>query len=207
MTKIILVRHGHVEGIQPPRFRGREDLPLTERGNAQARALARRIESKWRVEKIYTSPLSRCIATAGSIASVCGIEAQSMEQLIDIDYGTWQMKSYEEMAAAEPALYAIWFDAPQLMRFPAGESLQELVSRSANALRLVLERHRDWTVVLVSHDSINRALLMQLADLPLSSYWRLAQGPCCINEIDIEDSRILIRRINDTSHLDDIQSP
>ena len=50
MTKIILVRHGHVEG--PPRFRGREDLPLTERGNAQARALARRIESKWRVKKI-----------------------------------------------------------------------------------------------------------------------------------------------------------
>ena len=92
------------------------------------------------------------------------------------------------------------------MRFPGGDSLQELVSRSADALRLVLERHRDGIVVLVSHDSINRALLLQLADLPLSSYWRLAQDPCCINEIDIEDSRSLIRRINDTSHLDDVPS-
>ncbi|WP_422275033.1 hypothetical protein [Bradyrhizobium sp.] len=45
-----------------------------------------------------------------------------------------------------------------------------------------------------------------MADLPLSSYWRLAQGPCCINEIDVEDGRILIRRINETSHLADIKS-
>ena len=67
MTKIILVRHGHVEGIHPPRFRGREDLPLTERGNAEARAVARRIESKWQPEKIYTSPLSRCVATGGAM--------------------------------------------------------------------------------------------------------------------------------------------
>ena len=58
-----------------------------------------------------------------------------------------------------------------------------------------------------SHDSINRALLLQLADLPLSSYWRLAQDPCCINEIDVDDGRILIRRINNTSHLDDIELP
>jgi len=207
LTKIVLVRHGHVEGIHPPRFRGREDLPLTKRGNVEARAVAQRIESEWRPKKVYTSPLSRCIATGGAIANACGIEAQSIEQLKDMNYGTWQMKSYEEMATAEPKLYATWFAAPHLMRFPGGDSLQELVSRSADALRLVLERHRDGTVVLVSHDSINRALLLQLADLPLSSYWRLAQDPCCINEIDVDDGRILIRRINNTSHLDDIESP
>ena len=207
MTKIVLVRHGHVEGIHPPRFRGREDLPLTKRGNVEARAVAQRIGSEWRPKKVYTSPLSRCIATGGAIANACGIEAQSIEQLKDMNYGTWQMKSYEEMATAEPKLYATWFAAPHLMRFPGGDSLQELVSRSADALRLVLERHRDGTVVLVSHDSINRALLLQLADLPLSSYWRLAQDPCCINEIDVDDGRIPIRRINDTSHLDDIESP
>ena len=207
MTKIVLVRHGHVEGIHPPRFRGCEDLPLTKRGNVEARAVAQRIESEWRPEKVYTSPLSRCIATGGAIANARDIEAQSIEQLKDMNYGTWQMKSYEEMATAEPKLYATWFAAPHLMRFPGGDSLQELVSRSADALRLVLERHRDGTVVLVSHDSINRALLLQLADLPLSSYWRLAQDPCCINEIDVDDGRILIRRINNTSHLDDIESP
>jgi len=40
MTKILLTRHGHVEGITPERFRGRQQLALTERGRAEARALA-----------------------------------------------------------------------------------------------------------------------------------------------------------------------
>lgn len=202
MTKILLVRHGHVEGIRPARFRGREDLPLTTRGNAEALAVARRIASKWQPERVYTSPLSRCVATAAAIAKACGVEAQSIDQLNDIDYGTWRMKSHDEMAAADPALSSAWFNTPHLFRFPAGESLQDLVARSADAVRLALELYPRGTVVLVSHDSVNRALLLQLADLPLSSYWRLAQAPCCINEIDVADHQVRILAINETSHLD-----
>jgi hypothetical protein len=47
MTKVILTRHGHVEGISPERFRGRTDLPLTELGQAQAKAVATRIARAW----------------------------------------------------------------------------------------------------------------------------------------------------------------
>lgn len=202
MTKILLIRHGHVEGIHPARFRGREDLPLTKRGRAEALAVAHRIASKWQPARVYTRPLSRCVETGAAIAKACNIEAQSIDQLNDIDYGTWRMRSHEDMATAEPTLYATWFAAPHLMRFPDGDSLQELVSRSADALRLVHERHPDQTIVLVSHDSVIRALLVQLADLPLSSYWRLTQTPCCINEIDVAGTQIQIRGINDASHLD-----
>ena len=205
MTKILLVRHGHVEGIRPARFRGREDLPLTERGRAEALAVAQRIASKWRPERIYTSPLSRCIATGDAIAKACGVEAQSIEELNDIDYGTWRMKSYDEMALAEPELSSAWFNTPHLMRFPGGESLQDLLARSADAVRLVRNSHPDRTIVLVSHDSVNRALLLQLADLPLSSYWRLAQTPCCINEIEIANNQVRILAINETSHLDGLE--
>src|SRR5215831_382904 len=202
MTKILLVRHGHVEGIRPACFRGREDLSLTERGRAEALAVAQRIASKWRPERVYTSPLRRCIVTGAAIAQACGIEAQSIEQLNDIDYGTWRMKSHEEMAMAEPGLSTAWFNTPHLMRFPRGDSLQDLIARSADAVRLVLDAHPNRTVVLVSHDSVNRALLLQLADLPLSSYWRLAQTPCCINEIEIADKQVRILATNKTSHLD-----
>jgi broad specificity phosphatase PhoE len=61
------------------------------------------------------------------------------------------------------------------MRFPEGESLHELVARGADALRLVVKHHSDDTMVLVGHDSVNRAMLLQLLDQPLSAYWRLAQ--------------------------------
>jgi probable phosphoglycerate mutase len=46
VTKILLVRHGHVEGITPERFRGRADLPLTSLGQAEAQAVAKRIAAR-----------------------------------------------------------------------------------------------------------------------------------------------------------------
>ena len=88
------------------------------------------------------------------------------------------------------------------MRCPGGDSLQDLVARASDALRFVLERHAGDTVVLVGHDSVNRALLLQLLDQPLSAYWRLAQSPCCINEIDVTDGRVQVLRANETQHLD-----
>jgi probable phosphoglycerate mutase len=202
MTRIVLVRHGDVEGISPPRFRGRADLALTERGECQAQAVARRIAGAWTPGAIYTSPARRCTATAAPIAQACGQQLRVLDQLDDIDYGAWQFRSYAEMQAEQPALFAAWFAVPHLIRFPGGESLQDLVARTANALRLIIERHANETVVAVAHDSANRALLLQLLDQPLSSYWRLAQHPCCINEIEIGDGRVRVERINETAHLD-----
>ena len=204
MTKILLVRHGHVEGIKPERFRGRSELPLTHRGVSEAQAVARRIASAWRPVKIYTSPMQRCIETGHAIAKACGVESQAIAELNDIDYGAWQSRSYEEIEKTEPQLFAAWFATPHLVRFPGGESLQDMVARTADALRFVLNRHVEDTVVMVGHTSVNRALLVQLVDQPLSAYWRLAQAPCCINEIDVVDGRVTVVRINETQHLDDL---
>jgi broad specificity phosphatase PhoE len=201
MTKILLVRHGHVEGISPERFRGRQPLSLTERGRVEADALARRIASGWQPRRVYTSPMGRCVATGAAIAQACGIPAEICDDLNDIDYGAWQFRTYAEVEAQQPKLFATWLATPHLVRFPGGESLQDLVARSADALRLVLARHPDETVVLVGHDSVNRALLLQVLDQPISSYWRLAQEPCCINEIEVVDGQVRVLRINETHHL------
>lgn len=206
MTKILLIRHGHVEGIDPERFRGRADLPLTARGAVQARAAAKRIASAWQPLKVYTSPMRRCVETGDAIAKACDVETQVIDHLSDIDYGAWQSRRYDEMNEADPRLFAAWFATPHLVRFPNGESLQDLVARSADALRFVLDRHVDDTVVLVGHDSVNRALLLQLLDQPLSAYWRLAQDPCCINEIDALGGRVQVIRTNETRHLDGLRA-
>jgi probable phosphoglycerate mutase len=204
LTKILLVRHGDVEGIKPERFRGRAELPLTNRGLSEAQAVARRIASAWRPVKVYTSPMQRCIETGHAIATACGVGSQTIDELNDIDYGAWQSRSYEEMQEADPQRFAAWFATPHLVRFPNGESLQDMVARTADALRLVLDRHVEDTVVLVGHTSVNRALLVQLVDQPLSAFWRLGQAPCCINEIDVVGGRISVVRINETQHLDNL---
>ena len=201
MTKILLTRHGHVEGIVPERFRGRAELALTKKGVAEAEALAARIARAWKPVVVYTSALQRCVVTGTIIANVCGAKAIPLEGLMDIDYGAWQMRTHDEIKAEAPKAYRLWRATPQRMRFPDGESLQDLVARTADVVRLVLERHPTDTVVMVGHDSVNRAILVQFLDQPLSAYWRLIQDPCTLNEVDVEGDDIRVQRINDTSHL------
>lgn len=205
MTKIILVRHGHVEGIDPPRFRGRIDLPLTALGKRQAARTASRIGKMWKPTTVYTSPMGRCVATGRAICEAVGTRSQVLHDLNDLDYGAWRWRTYEDVRSESAELFALWFAAPHLVRIPNGDSLQDLVARVSNALRFVLERHAGETVVMVGHDSVNRALLLQLLDQPLAAFWRLAQEPCAISEIDIAGAQICVRRINETSHLEELQ--
>jgi len=202
VTKLLLTRHGHVEGIKPARFRGRAELALTPTGLGQAAALAKRIAAQWKPAAIYTSSLQRCVLTGAKIGEAVGVKASVLDGLVDLDYGAWQMRTHDEIRAEAPEAFRLWHVAPHLTRFPGGESLQDVMARTSDALRTVLARHRDQTVVMVGHDSVNRVLLMQLLDQPLAAYWKLAQDPCTLNEVDIDGDRIVVRRVNDTSHLD-----
>jgi broad specificity phosphatase PhoE len=201
VTKLLLTRHGHVEGIKPARFRGRAELALTSTGLAQAAALAQRIARQWKPVAIYTSGLQRCVVTGARIGEAVGVKAVVLDRLMDLDYGAWQMRTHDEVKAEAPEAFRLWHAAPHLVRFPKGESLQDLMARTADALRTVLAHHAGQTVVMVGHDSVNRALLLQLLDQPLSAYWKIAQDPCCLNEVDIDGADVVIRRVNDTSHL------
>jgi broad specificity phosphatase PhoE len=202
MTTILLVRHGHVEGIKPERFRGRADLALTETGRRQAGLLARRIASQWAPGSIYTSPLRRCLATGAAVAEACGVPSEPLSGLNDLDYGAWQSRTHDDTRAKDPDFFETWFTTPHLIRFPEGESLQDVATRTASVLRFVLSRNAAETLVLVGHDSVNRVMLTQILDMPLSAYWRFTQSPCCINEIEVTGSSFHLRRMNDTAHLD-----
>jgi len=201
VTRIILVRHGHVEGIAPERFRGRRDLELSELGARQARATAQSIARQWQPQLIYSSPLKRCTHTAEPIAAACRIPSIVLQDLNDVHYGDWEWRTYDEMRAQSPAVFERWLKAPHLVRFPNGDSLQDLVARVANVLRLVLERHQHQTIVVVSHSSTNRALLLQMLDQPLSAYWHLGQDPCSVSEIEVLEYGATVHRLNETHHL------
>jgi len=201
VSKILIVRHGHVEGISPERFRGRQDVPLSGLGHRQAGAVAARIVDEWQPVAIYTSPLIRCIKTGLAVSKACGVSAEALASLNDLDYGGWQWKTHEAVRARWPEEFAMWFRSPQSVRFPGGESLDELGVRIAQVSGELLFRHPMDTIVIVGHDSTNRTLLLQWLGLPLSAYWRLAQDPCGLSEVDVSEGEIRIRRINETHYL------
>lgn len=203
-TTLILARHGHVEGIHPERFRGRMEVPLSAKGERQAAALAAAIATNFKPTAIYTSTLGRCIATGAQISQACAVPAQPRPELGDIDYGEWQWKTHDDVKAADADRYALWRSAPHLVRFPSGESLQDVAVRAADLLRFVLGSHAGESVVLVGHDSVNRVLLGHLLDLPAALYWRIAQDPCNLTLLEWTHDAAKLVRLNDVSHLDGI---
>jgi broad specificity phosphatase PhoE len=201
MTKILLVRHGHVEGISPERFRGRADLSLTAEGVRQAEATALRIRRTWKVSRLYSSPLSRCLATATPIGKLFGLTAIAMEGLSDIDYGDWQGLTPDEVRARWTDQLMLWYERPDWAVIPKGETLQELLCRATGVLREMIRQHPDETVAVVGHDSVNRVLLLHVLDLPLSRYWRIQQHPCAINEIDFVAGCFTVISLNQRDHI------
>ena len=89
------------------------------------------------------------------------------------------------------------------MRFPGGELLQDLVLRVGDALRLAAAEavEDDHVLVLVTHDSVGRAMLMQTLDQPLSAYRRVVISPCGITEIDAAGAHTQVLGVNATDHL------
>ena len=205
MTHILLVRHGNVEGIDPERFRGRADIPLTDLGQRQAVATAQRIAAQWRPTLIYTSPMGRCVTTAHAIAHSTGCAVKVMDQINDLDYGQWQWKTHVEVRAHSVVLFDRWFSTPELARFPGGESLQDLLGRTADALRLLIDDHPRETIVVVGHDSVNRALLMHALQQSPSTYWRLVQSPCGLSEIEIDHDHARVLRMNEIGHVESLE--
>jgi probable phosphoglycerate mutase len=201
MTTILLIRHGEVEGITPPRFRGREDLALTPKGVRQAEQVRDAISGRWVLNAVYCSPLSRCVRTADAIARPFNLDSVPHHGLIDTHYGAWQGLSVAEVAQRWPEELARWHTAPQTMRLPGGETLQEVQARATDALNAILHAHRHGVVAVVAHDSVNRVLLCHALGLPLGAYWTLSQSPCGISEVTFTDDRFTIHSLNETQHL------
>ena len=92
---ILLVRHGETEANRARLALGRADPPLTERGRAQADALASRLAGSGAV-RVLSSPLARARATADAIAGVLGLPVEEEPRLVEMDYGEWDVRSFSE---------------------------------------------------------------------------------------------------------------
>ena len=201
VTTILLIRHGEVAGITPPRFRGRDDLMLTPHGVRQAELARDAVAAGWVPNAVYCSPRTRCVRTADAIASAFQLDAQPHHGLNDINYGAWQGMAVTEVAQRWPEELSCWHTAPHTMRPPGGESLQEVQARAVDALHTIVHAHRRGIVVLVSHDSVIRVLLGHAFGLSLGGYWSLSPSPCGISEITFVDDHFTILSINQTQHL------
>ncbi len=202
--ELILVRHGETEYNRADVFRGRVDLALNERGQAQARAAAGYLSGE-DFEAFYSSPLQRSMQTAEAIAEPHGGEVHPNEYFIDVDYGQWSGKNIAEIRDDWPREFAIWSDNPEMATFPGGEAVKEVRERLYEGLEM-LSREHGGTIMLVGHKLINRIMLCIVLGLPTSGIWRVDQTNGAINLISRGERGWVLRRMNDISHLSGLES-
>jgi broad specificity phosphatase PhoE len=154
-----LLRHGETAG--GTRYRGRTDDPLTPEGWQQMRTATARGE--W--DRIVTSPLQRCRAFAAELAATRGIDLEVDPRLQEMDFGSWEGRTAEELMAEDrDALLRFWAD-PVAHPPPGGETLAALSLRVLDAWADLASGGRGARVLVVSHGGPIRVILGHLSGI------------------------------------------
>jgi broad specificity phosphatase PhoE len=120
-------------------------------------------------------------------------------------FGVWEGMTRAEVAASFPELCRLWWETPQLMEIPGGETLPRVRDRVATGLEKLRALHEGETVVLVTHGVIIRLLVLDALGLAPDRLWSLEASPAGITELEYERDWATIHRMNTLVHLDGLQ--
>lgn len=204
MTRLLLVRHGETEWNSDAVYRGRADVPLSERGVEQAAALGARLAREG-VSRVLSSPLDRAFQTARAIGQACGLQVELCDDLTDIDCGEWQGLNDAMVRERYPDLRRMWLRAPHLVTLPGGESLDDVRGRASRVLDAV--EQAGGTIALVSHRVVNKVHICLLLGLDPSRFWEIRVDLAAVTVFDCEKGRRILVAHNDTCHLTREQHP
>jgi len=141
----VFLRHGESIGNAESRWQGQSDYALTERGRAQARALAERWKSEAaQFDLIISSPLVRAKETAEIVASTLGAKIELKAILLERDIGEMEGLTMEEVRKIPQPPYITPYDpiggegeGDWALFLRAGQALHDLVRRAPGSYLIV----------------------------------------------------------------------
>ena len=169
--KLYFIRHGESDANVKNVFSNRPPgAPLTEKGRAQAKALAVRLK-KENITAVYASTLLRARQTAQVLAEEIGVTVVIDDALREFDVGKYEGQAFEQGGLDEClAVIKAWLHSGELDRkIEGGESLSELIARLGPFLKNLQKSHQpDANIVLVGHGGLYGVALPPLhCNLPL----------------------------------------
>ena len=204
MGRIFLIRHGHPDWGDEPRYVGTSDLPLSDLGRRQARSLAGRLAGE-HLDAVYSTGLRRTDATAQALARDRGLRVQAVGELAELDFGEWEGLTSAEIQERWADVYAARGRDPAHVRPPGGENYADLAARALPAFHRLAREHADDAIALVAHQATNRVILADLLGLPLERARSIAQAPAGLNLIESHGQRLVVISVNDTCHAEALE--
>ncbi len=201
-TTLIVIRHGETVANRENIFRGRMDFPLNEVGYRQAELLAKEL-LQYKLDAIYSSPLSRAIDTAKPIAKYQSLHIELEDDLTNICLGEWEGVPHKEISEKFPSEYDLWRTEPEKLKIPGGESLADVQARSVSAIERLVQKYCGQTIAVVSHRAVIKPLIAGLIGLPAPYFWKIHMDNSSYSIIYHTDLRgYMIYMLNYNRHLD-----
>lgn len=194
LPTVYLVRHGETAWSKTGQHTGREDLPLTEEGERQARLLGERLRGL-DVAHIWSSPLLRARRTA-ELAGF-GDRFVTHDDLMEWDYGKYQGLTIEQIRTDRPD-WLVHRDG-----CPNGETPAEIERRADVVVRRI--RSMDGDVLIFAHGHLLRVLTARWLGLPGEASRMFLFGTAGLSILGFEHrhrNEPVIRLWNDRSHLE-----
>ena len=196
---LYLIRHGESTYNAERRIQGQSDVPLSELGQRQSRAVAEAMADV-PLDAIYSSPLQRAYAVARDIAARHGMPIRTDDRLKEISVGVFQdrLRSDLEVECADDL--ARWCSGEEDFAIPGGETRRQLADRGSAALRKIASNGHG-SVVVVAHGGLLVAALRRLVELP-QPLTPFSLRNCSITTVTVDgNGRFQLDRLDEVEHL------
>ena len=201
MTKIVFIRHGQTEWNITGRYQGQSDVPLSELGIEQAKKLAAQFPAP-DITAIYSSTLTRAMTTAKCVADRFGLTVEPRKELREINFGDWEGLTYDEITGTWPEALTDFFQRPDRLVIPHGESFPIVQERALGCIRELCEKHKGETIAVTAHGAILRTLLAHALHMDLRYLWTIRQFNTAVSIVCYhEDGTTSVELVNSTAHL------
>ena len=175
MTTIYLIRHAEAEGNLYRIAQGQANSSITDRGERQIQALARRF-ADIPIDAVYASDLYRTCATASAIYKPKGLPLHRRRDLREICVGVWEEKPWGEIARQDPAQLENFNHRLHLWHVEGAETPQAVQTRLLAAVRDIAAANDGKTAAVFSHGCAIRLLLAALQGIPLEELGKTPTG-------------------------------
>lgn len=202
MALLVLLRHGESQWNRENRFTGWVDVPLTEKGEAEAEAAGERLRGI-DFDVAYTSLLTRANETLRIV-----LEAIGQSNLVPVRDQALNERHYGDLQGLNKADTAERYGAAQVHIWrrsydtapPGGESLADTAARAIPFFeeRIAADVRSGRNALVVAHGNSLRAIVMHLEKLSREAVLELniATGVPIVYELDAHGA-VLGKRILD----------
>ena len=161
---LLLVRHGETAWNREGRFQGHADIPLSDVGRSQARALRARLAAHEHLfDDAHTAVLTSDLLRAHQTAEIAfGVEGRTLHvrrELREFCYGVFEGLTRREIDERFPGAMGRWLTGDRTFAVDGGESRATVHDRARAAIVAFLEAVPHPHVVVVAHGGVMRQLI------------------------------------------------